>query len=488
MYLTITEAREALAAGKTTARELVEHSFSAQEKWEPKVFAFIETFREGALKQAEAWDAQPPASKSAQPLGGIPVAVKDAICTQEGHTTAASNILRQFRSPYDAEVIKRIKAAGAIIVGKANLDQFAMGSSTEYSAFGITHNPWDLKKVAGGSSGGSVVAVACGEALGALGTETGGSVRQPSGFCGTVGLKPTYGRVSRFGVIAYGSSLDQVGPVTRTVRDNALMMEVIAGHDPHDATSSPQPVPRYSEKSGRGLKGVRLGVPREFFGEGVARGITDTVRAAIEEMAGLGAEIIDVSLPLTPAAVAAYYLIAKPEASTNLARYDSLRYGKVEAQGETLLEHYMSVRGQGFGPEVKRAILMGTYALSSGYYDAWYKQASKIRTLIIREYAEAFKQVDVMVAPISPELPFDIGSKTDNPLAMYMADALTCPINVATVPALAVPAGFVDNLPVGLQIIGPQFGEERLFQIGHAYEQANEWWKQAPRVPNPISI
>jgi aspartyl-tRNA(Asn)/glutamyl-tRNA(Gln) amidotransferase subunit A len=486
MYTSIIEARQALEEGQTTSEQLVKDVLEAATQWEPKVHAYLEIFEEDALAQARAWDKKTDEAKKRQPLGGIPIAIKDAICTTEGHTTAASKILESFQSPYDATVITKLKKAGAIIIGKANLDQFAMGASTEYSAFGVTKNPWDTTKVAGGSSGGSVVAVACREAFASLGTETGGSIRQPSSFCGTVGLKPTYGRVSRFGVIAYGSSLDQVGPITRTVKDNALMMEVLAGQDGRDATSSPEPVAKYTEACGKDIRGMKIGVPKEFFGEGVAKEVADTVLTAIKQLEKLGAAIIDVSLPLTPVAVATYYLLAKSEASTNLARYDGIRFGKNDEDVKSLIEQYIAVRGAGFGSEVKRAILMGTYTLSSGYYDAWYKQASKIRTLIIREYQEVFKQVDVMVGPVSPELPFDIGSKAGNPLAMYMADMLTCPINVANIPALAVPCGEVNGLPVGMQIMGPAWHEADLFRVGYAYEQSQEWYKRrvSPYYPS----
>lgn len=479
MFDSIFEARAALTAKNISAAELLEENLQTIGVWEPRVHALIEVLADEAKQVAAAWDSNK--KHADEPLGGIPLVIKDLICTTEGHTRAASKILEKFQSPYDATVIKKLKAAGAVILAKANCDEFAMGSSNEYSAYGAVKNPWNLNKVSGGSSGGSVVSVATGESLGSLGTETGGSVRQPSSFCGVVGLKPTYGRVSRFGVIAYGSSLDQVGPIARNVKDVALLTKILAGQDEWDATSSPQKVPDYIEACGGNIEGLKIGVPKEFFGEGIDARIANVVRAAIKELEKLGAKAVEISLPLTPAAVAAYYLIAKPEASTNLARYDGIRYAKVETEAKNLLEQYLAVRGLGFGPEVKRAILMGTYALSSGYYEAWYKQASKIRTLIMREYQEAFKRVDVMVAPVSPELPFDIGSKADDPLAMYMADVLTCPINVATVPALAVPCGQVGGLPVGMQIIGPSFGEELLFRVGHAYEQSQEWHKARPR-------
>lgn len=474
---TISNSRDALAKGELTSVALVERSLMSIKHWEPKIHAFLELFADDALDQARQADAKP----TDKPLHGIPIAIKDLILTKEGHTTAASNILKNFRSPYEATVIKLLKRAGAIIIGKTNLDEFAMGSSTEYSAIGVTKNPWDVTRVAGGSSGGSAVAVAAGEVLGALGTDTGGSIRQPASFCGVVGVKPTYGRVSRFGVIAYGSSLDQVGTFARTVKDAAILLEVIAGQDDRDATSSPQNVGEYVQACGKSIKGVRVGVPKEFFVAGMTAEVEKVVRLAIDQLRELGAEIQEISLPLTSAGVAVYFLLAKAEASTNLARYDGLRWLGPEVTATSLLNHYITVRGSGFGPEVKRAILMGTYALSAGYVDAWYKQASKVRTLIRREYEEAFKTVDVIAGPVAPEAAFTIGSKADDPLAMYLSDALTVPLSVAGVPALSVPAGFTkDKLPVGLQLAAPHFEEARLFQVAHAYEQANKWWKVTP--------
>lgn len=475
---TIVEAREALAAGELTSVELVEHSLKTIKTWEPKIHAFLEVFADQALAHAGQHDQEP--GKGI--LAGIPIAIKDLILTKEGHTTAGSKILENFRAPYEATVIKRLKNAGAIIIGKANLDEFAMGSSTEYSAFGVTKNPWDTSRVPGGSSGGSAAVVATGQVLGALGTDTGGSIRLPASFCNVVGVKPTYGRVSRFGVIAYGSSLDQIGPLARTVKDAALLLEVLAGQDEWDATSSPQSVPEYSAVCGKSIKGMRVGVPREFFGQGMDPEVEKVVRAAIDNLRELGVEVKEISLPLTSAGIAVYYLLAKAEASTNLARYDGWRWSAPEVPAKKLIDHYMDVRGSGFGPEVKRAILMGTYALSAGYVDAWYKQASKVRTLIRREYEEAFREVDVIAGPVAPEAAFPIGSKASDPLAMYLSDALTVPLNVACVPALSVPAGFTkENLPIGLQLAAPHFEESRLFQVAHAYEQSQQWSKQVPK-------
>jgi len=450
------------AALRVPARELVEHSLERIKETDGDMHAFLEVFSDSARAEAE--------KKKTGPLAGIPVAIKDLICTTEGHTTAASRMLEKFQSPYEATVITRLKQAGAIIIGKTNLDEYAMGSSTEYSAFGVTKNPHDTTRVAGGSSGGSIAAVASGQVLAALGTDTGGSIRQPASLCGVVGVKPTYGRVSRFGVIAYGSSLDQVGPVTRTVKDAARLLEVIAGHDERDATTSDLPVPRYTDYCGKPIMGLRIGVPKEFFSEGVDTDVAAVVKTALAALEKAGAKLVELSLPLTAAAVPVYFLIAKAEASTNLARYDGLRFSAPAVQSANLLERYMKTRGHGFGPEVKRAILMGTYALSAGYAEAWYAQASRVRTLIRREYEEAFKQVDVIAGPVSPEVAFKIGSKANDPLAMYLADALTVPFSVAGIPALSVPAGAAHGLPVGLQIAAPHFKEEVMFQAAAAHE------------------
>lgn len=450
----------------------IDESLDAIAKWEPHIHAFLEVTEDDARSHGEGI------------LAGVPIAIKDNILTKSGHTTAASKILQKFTSPFDATVVARLRQAGAALMGKANLDEFAMGSSTEYSAFKPTKNPWDTKRVAGGSSGGSVAAVASGEVFGALGTETGGSVRQPASLCGVVGVKPTYGRVSRHGVISYGSSLDQVGAIARTVQDSALLLELIAGHDSFDATSSPEPVGKYVDACSKSIVGMKVGVPQEFFGEGVDSEVTRLVREAIASLEEMGAIIQEISLPLTPATIAVYYLIAKAEASTNLARYDGLRYAPFNVEADSLLEHYSSVRGKGFGPEARRAILMGTYALSSGYVEEWYGKASKVRTLIRKEYEEAFKQVDVIVGPVSPEPAFLLGSKTSDPLQMYLADALTVPVNIAGVPALSVPCGMTkDNLPVGLQIIAPHFREESMFAIASAYEGGHDWKNLVPELP-----
>lgn len=440
--------------------------------WEKHIHAFVELFDEPYKRREDG------------PLAGKTIAIKDNILTAFGHTTAASRMLKGFQSPYNATVVEKVLDAGASIVGKANLDEYAMGSSTEYSAVGPTKNPWDVSRVAGGSSGGSAAAVASGQVWGALGTETGGSVRHPASLCGVVGVKPTYGRVSRHGLISYGSSLDQAGPIARKVQDAALLLEIISGQDNYDATSSPQEVGAYVAACGKGIAGLRVGVPKEFFGEGMHSEVARLTQDAIAALEKLGASIIEISLPLTPVAIAAYYLIAKAEASSNLARYDGLRYAGFDETATSLLTHYMNVRGSGFGPEVKRAILMGTYTLSAGYVDAWYTQASKVRTLIKEEYDTAFKTVDIIAGPVTAEPAFLIGSKTDDPLQMYLGDALTVPVNIAGIPALSVPCGFTEEgLPVGLQLIGPHFGEENIFAAAAAYEAQHEWYTKTPSLP-----
>ncbi len=441
-------------------------------KWEPHIHAFLEVFDEPYIQTEHG------------PLAGKILGIKDNIVTKFGHTTAASKILENFKSPFNATVVEKLLQAGAAIVGKTNLDEFAMGTSTEYSAFGGTKNPWDMSRVAGGSSGGSAAAVASGEVWGAIGTETGGSVRHPASLCSVVGVKPTYGRVSRHGLISYGSSLDQAGTMARTVKDAALLLEIIAGRDVYDATSSSEPVGKYVDACDRGIEGTKIGVPEEFFTEGIHSEVANLVHTAIDALQEQGAIIIPISLPRTSAAIPIYYLIAKAEASTNLARYDGLRYGKMDVHTVSLLEHYIQVRGKGFGPEVKRAILMGTYALSAGYGNAWYKQASKVRTLIRREYEHAFTTVDVIVGPVTPEPAFQVGSKMSDPLQMYLADALTVPANLAGIPAMSVPCGFTtDNLPVGMQLIASHFQEEIMFSIASAYEQQHEWHKKFPQLP-----
>jgi len=448
---------------------------------DPEVKAFVTVTDELALEQAEEADRRL-AKDGGSPLTGIPVLVKDVICTRGVRTTCSSRILEDFTPPYDATVVEKLKACHAVLIGKANMDEFAMGSSTENSAFSPTHNPWDLSRVPGGSSGGSAAGVAAGETVYALGSDTGGSIRQPAGFCSVVGFKPTYGRVSRYGLVAFASSLDQIGPLTRDVTDCALVMNTIAGYDRRDSTSVPQPVPDYTQCLKGDLKGLRLGVPKEYFVEGMQAEVATVIKAAISQLEKLGA-IIDweVSLPHTPYALAVYYIIAPSEASANLARYDGVKYG-FSYQAPSMWESMEKTRQYGFGAEVKRRIMLGTYALSAGYYDAYYLKAQKVRTLIRREFDQAFEKYDALVTPTSPTVPFKIGEKVDDPLQMYLSDICTLPVNIAGLPGISIPAGFADGLPIGMQIIGRHFGEETILKIAHAYEQSTEWHKRRPEM------
>jgi aspartyl-tRNA(Asn)/glutamyl-tRNA(Gln) amidotransferase subunit A len=477
---TIHEAYRLLKDKEISSIELTKSYLERIKKVEPQVKAFVTVTEDLALEQARQADETIAAGRVG-PLTGIPLAIKDVICTKGVRTTCSSRMLENFVPPYDAAVVEKLNAAGAVMMGKANMDEFAMGSSTENSAFFPTHNPWDLERVPGGSSGGSVVAVAAGEAAGALGSDTGGSIRQPAGFCSVVGLKPTYGRVSRYGLVAFASSLDQIGPLTRDVTDCALIMNAISGHDKRDSTSVPEPVPDYTRSLKTDLKGIRLGIPREYYVEGMQPGVADVMKAAIKKLEELGATLDEVSLPHTPYSLAVYYIIAPSEASANLARYDGVKYG-YSYKGDTMWESMEKTRGNGFGPEVKRRIMLGTYALSAGYYDAWYLKAQKVRTLIRREFDAVFEKYDALVTPTSPTVPFKIGEKTDDPLAMYLSDVCTLPINIAGVPGISIPAGFVDGLPVGMQIIGKHFSEETLLRVAYAYEQSTEWHKRRAEV------
>jgi aspartyl-tRNA(Asn)/glutamyl-tRNA(Gln) amidotransferase subunit A len=478
--LTIHEAHRLLKDKKISSIELTQSYLERIKKIDPQVKAFVSVTEELALEQARRADETIAAGKGG-PLTGIPLAIKDVICTKGVRTTCSSRMLENFVPPYDAAVVEKLNTAGAVMVGKANMDEFAMGSSTENSAFFATHNPWDLERVPGGSSGGSTVAVAAGEAAGALGSDTGGSIRQPAGFCSVVGLKPTYGRVSRYGLVAFASSLDQIGPLTRDVTDCALIMNAISGHDKRDSTSVPEPVPDYTRSLKTDLKGIRLGIPREYYVEGMQSGVAAVMKAALKKLEELGATLDEVSLPHTPYSLAVYYIIAPSEASANLARYDGVKYG-YSYKGDTMWESMEKTRGNGFGPEVKRRIMLGTYALSAGYYDAWYLKAQKVRTLIRREFDAVFEKYDALVTPTSPTVPFKIGEKTDDPLAMYLSDVCTLPINIAGVPGISIPAGFVDGLPVGMQIIGKHFSEETLLRVAYAYEQSTEWHKRRAEV------
>ncbi len=448
---------------------------------EDSVKAFITLTPDVALAQAEQADKALAAGKGG-PLTGIPVAIKDVLCTRGVRTTCGSHILQSFVPPYDATVVARLQQAGTVMIGKTNMDEFAMGSSTENSAYMLSRNPWDTTRVPGGSSGGSAVAVSAGEAFCSLGSDTGGSVRLPASFCSVVGLKPSYGRVSRYGVIAFASSLDQVGPFARTVQDCALVFQTIAGNDPHDSTSMNLPVPDIAASLDgvRDLRGMRIGVPKEYFIEGIDERVEATVRAAIKQLANLGATIDEVSLPHTKYALPVYYLIAPCEASANLARYDGVKYGLNAPEACTVLENYGLTRGRGFGPEVKRRIMLGTYALSAGYYDAYYLKAQKVRTLIKADFKKVYEQFDALVAPVAPTVAFKLGEKMDDPLTMYLSDIFTLGPSLAGIPGISVPCGFIDNMPVGLQILGRAFDEATVFKVAYAYEQSTAWHKLTP--------
>jgi len=476
--LSLRDAAARVRRRETSSVELVRAALDRIAAVEPAVGAFLTVTEAEALAAAAAIDRRIAAGEDPGPLAGVPVGIKDIICTAGIRTTAGSRILERFVPAYDATVTARLKRAGAVIVGKLNCDEFAMGSSTENSALGTTRNPWDGNRVPGGSSGGSGAAVAAGECHAALGTDTGGSVRLPAAFCGVVGLKPTYGRVSRYGVIAYASSLDQVGPLARDVADTALMLEAIAGHDPADSTASPRPVPSYLAALEQGVRGLRLGLPREYFVEGMQPEVEAGVRAAVRELERLGAIVEPVSLPHTEYAIATYYLIATAEASSNLARYDGIRYG-LRVPADSLGAMYEASRAAGFGTEVKRRIMLGTYALSAGYYDAYYLKAQQVRTLIRRDFEQVFQRCEALVTPVAPTTAFRLGEKIADPLTMYLSDIFTISVNLAGLPGLALPCGFdASGLPIGLQVIGRPFDEETVLRIGAAYEQATDWHRR----------
>ena len=479
--LTIHEAHDLLRRRRISSRELTRSVLSRIGHIEESVHACVTIAEDIALRDAKEADDYIKTSSEIAPLTGIPALIKDVMCTKGIRTTCGSKILENFVPPYDATVIGKLKAQKAVIVGKTNMDEFAMGSSNEHSAFFPTRNPWDLSRVPGGSSGGSAVAVSTDECVYALGSDTGGSIRQPAGFCSVVGLKPTYGRVSRFGLVAFASSLDQIGPITKDVTDGALVMNVIAGHDPRDSTSVVHPVPDYTRQLLPDIKGLRIGIPREYFVEGMQDQVRAAMEAAIEKLHELGAEIDrEVSLPHTRYALAVYYILAPSEASANLARYDGVKYGFSEQDAGNVIETTERTRQSGFGPEVKRRIMLGTYALSAGYYDDYYLKAQKVRTLIKREFDEAFKKYDAMVTPTSPVVPFRLGERLEDPMQMYLSDICTLPLNIAGIPAISIPAGFADDLPIGLQIMGKPFSEETLLRIAFAYEQATDWHKRRP--------
>ncbi len=479
--LTIHEAHQLLKSRQLSSVELTRAYLERISQVESEVRAFVTVIDELALKQARQAD-ELIARGDINPLTGIPVAAKDNMCTIGVRTTCSSKMLENLVPPYNATVIEKLNGCGAVIIGKTNLDEFAMGSSTENSALFTTHNPWDLSRVPGGSSGGSAAAVSAGEALYALGSDTGGSIRQPASFCSIVGFKPTYGRVSRYGLIAFASSLDQIGPLTQDVTDCALVLNAIAGHDSRDSTSVSSPVPDYTRALSTDLKGLRLGVPKEYFVEGMQPKVETAIKAAINKLEEFGAKVEwEVSLPHTLYALAVYYIIAPSEASANLARYDGVKYG-FSYQGDSMWESLEKTREFGFGDEVKRRIMLGTYALSAGYYDAYYLKAQKVRTLIRREFDQAFEKFDALITPTSPTVPFKIGERTDDPLQMYLSDICTLPVNIAGLPAVSIPAGFVDELPIGLQIIGKPFAEETILNIAYAYEQATDWHKRRPEI------
>jgi aspartyl-tRNA(Asn)/glutamyl-tRNA(Gln) amidotransferase subunit A len=477
--LTVGAAYELLRSRQISSVELTEACLNRIDQVEEKIKSFVTITGELARDKARAAD-KIIAEGAGSSLTGIPVVIKDVMCTKGVRTTCSSRMLENFIPPYNATVVEKLNNCGAVMIGKANMDEFAMGSSTENSAFFPTHNPWDLTRVPGGSSGGSAASVAADETIYSLGSDTGGSIRQPAALCSVTGLKPTYGRVSRYGLVAFASSLDQIGPLTKDVTDCALVMNAISGYDERDSTSVPEPVPDFTACLTGDIKGMKLGVPEEYFVEGIQPGVDSVIRAAISKFKELGALVEEVSLPHTGYALAVYYIIAPSEASANLARYDGVKYGLSHEEATGMWENMEKTRQYGFGPEVKRRIMLGTYALSAGYYDAYYLKAQKVRTLIRQEFDSVFEKVDALITPTSPTVPFKIGEKTDDPLQMYLSDVCTLPINIAGIPALSIPAGFSEGLPVGMQIIGKPFAEETIMKIGHAYQQVTDCHKHKP--------
>lgn len=477
--LTIAGLRRKLVSREVSAVEVIENLAARIALVDPQVQGYLAVSVEKALEEAKNANLD-------LPLGGVPIAIKDVIAVEGEQNTCASKILEPYRAPFSATVVQKLRAAGAIPFGRCNLDEFAMGSSTENSAYQKTRNPWDLSRIPGGSSGGSAAVVAADEAFASLGSDTGGSIRQPASLCGIVGLKPTYGRVSRFGLTAFASSLDQIGPFAKTVEDAALVLNALSGVDPLDSTSLDIPVPDYTADLGKDIKGMRIGLPKEYFIDGIDPQVEAAVRKAVDHYTSLGAEIIDVSLPHTEHAVGVYYIIATAEASANLARFDGVRYGLRAKGSHGLLDHYLKTRAEGFGPEVKRRIILGTYVLSSGYHDAYYLQAQKVRTLIRRDFTEAFEKVDAIICPTSPTPAFRIGEKSNDPLAMYLADIFTIATNLAGLPGLSLPCGFAEvegkKLPIGLQLLGKPFDESNLLRLAHAYEQSTEWHQARPNM------
>ena len=488
LELSLGETADAIRKGTLSSAALADAYLNRAQTINTKIHAFLQIAGTEVIADArradEKWSAFRRGGDMPGPLAGIPIAVKDVLCVRGFRCTCGSRILENFEPPYTATTVEKLQSAGALIIGKTNTDEFAMGSSTENSAYGVTNNPWDTDRVPGGSSGGSAAAVAARMAPAALGTDTGGSVRQPASYCGVVGLKPSYGRLSRYGLIAFGSSLDCVGVLARTVEDSAFLLEIMAGHDPLDSTSMPEPIPPYRSalRGEPDLRGIRIGVPKEYFPAGIQPDVDRSIREAIGVLQSLGAETREISLPNTEFALPVYYMVAPAEASANLARYDGVRFG-LRKEGQGLWEVYDRTRGSGFGPEVKRRIMLGTYALSAGYYDAYYGQAQKVRTLIKSDFDDAFRTVDVIASPVTPSTAFRIGEKVDNPLAMYMEDLLTLPASLAGIPGLSLPCGRdSQGLPIGLQLCGPFLGEEVILRVGWAFQQVTRWHKEAPSI------
>jgi aspartyl-tRNA(Asn)/glutamyl-tRNA(Gln) amidotransferase subunit A len=484
--LTIKEASEGLTRGEFSALDLAKDCIERIRSIDEKIHAFLLIDEALAFKQAEESDKRRKEKKTLGPLDGIPYALKDVFCVKGMKTTAASKILEDFIPPYSATVYEKLCDAGAVLLGKVNTDEFTMGSSTENSAFGVTKNPWDLSRVSGGSSGGSAAAVAADECFFSLGTDTGGSIRQPASFCSIVGLKVTYGLVSRYGVMSYASSFDTIGPLAKSVEDTAIILNAIAGKDKKDGTTVINQLPDYTQKLSNDIKGVKIGLPKEFFGEGIGLGVREIIEKAVEDLKKLGVKVEETSLPSTRYAIAIYYIIAKSEASSNLSRYDGIKYGASEIKkgtAEDLISVYSKTRGENFGPEAKRSIMLGTYTLSAGYYDAYYKKASQVRTLIKEEYKDLFKKYDLLISPVSPTPAFKIGEKIEDPMTMYLSDVLTVPINPAGIPAMSLPAGFTkEGLPVGMQIMGPMLEETKILQLARSYEEINKWYKRKPNL------
>ena len=471
---TVASLRRRLAKKEIKSRDIVTDLLKEIDAREETIHAYTQIDRESALKAADQADLS-------LPLGGIPIALKDNLNASGDPCTCSSKILEGYKAPYDATAVARLRQAGAIFLGRTNMDEFAMGSSTENSALGVTRNPWDSSRIPGGSSGGSAAAVAGRIALAALGSDTGGSIRQPAALCGCVGLKPTYGRISRYGLVAFASSLDQIGPLTRTVEDSALLLSSLAGHDPRDNTTDSRPPENFLSKPTNSVKGLKVGLPKEYFIPGMDGETEQAVRAAADWFQKNGAEIKEVSLPLTPSAIAVYYILATAEASANLARFDGVRYGRRAADPRDVLDLYQRTREEGFGPEVKRRIILGTFVLSAGYTDAYYRKAQKVRGLIRQDFEKAFQGCDVLLTPTSPEPAFQLGERTQDPLKMYLADVFTISVNLAGTCGISLPCGFTkSNLPIGLQLIGPRFGEEKILQAAHAYEQSHDFWKRMP--------